>query len=251
MRLLTLNIWNYTRPWPERCALIVDLIARTNPDVVCLQEVRHDFRFARGRSQAAQIAESLGMHVTEATAQVYWPFPRVDEGLAILTREPPQQIVRADLPGLPDERADENHRICLGVSIPAKRQPFTVFNTHFSLGPRARLLNAAECLRLMHTATPISFLFGDLNCRPESEPIRFLLGDHEVQGERGDLSDLWQLAGVGPGNTYAAWGPYERIDYALARGLDERLVDVRVVGNEATGTLYPSDHLGIVVDVDL
>lgn len=253
MRLLTLNIWNYTQPWNERRALITDLIANTDPDVVCLQEVRHDFRFEHGRGQGEQIAERAGRRVVSRVAQVYWPWPRVDEGLAILTRSAPERVMVRELTQLAQEREDENHRICLGVTVKESGRSVHVFNTHFSLGPRARLQNARETYRFVAASgEDPAFVFGDLNCEPDSTPIRFLTGDLEVDGERADLVDCWSsLYPDLPGYTYASFHPVRRIDYAFARNLTNSQVHAEIVATESRNGVYPSDHMGILIDVNL
>src|SRR5579884_862631 len=106
MRLMTFNIWNYNPPWPERRRLLADLILAHDPDVVALQETRHDFRFEGGRSQGDQLARLTDRHAVSAVAQVYWPFPRVDEGLTILTQEEPDDVTVVRLPRVRGERAD-------------------------------------------------------------------------------------------------------------------------------------------------
>jgi endonuclease/exonuclease/phosphatase family metal-dependent hydrolase len=253
VRFLTLNIWNYTPPWEKRRELIVDLLTSINPDVACLQETRRDFRFDHGVGQGEQIARLAGMHATSHVAQVYWPFPRVEEGLTILTRVAPERTMFRELTQLSDEREDENRRICLGVCVQGSSGPVHVLNTHFSLGDRARVLNACEThAYAVELGEGPVLLFGDFNCNPESAPIRYLLGELGVEGETGDFVDCW--ASCRPddrGYTYASWRPYHRIDFALARGLNGRVTSVELAGTVATDGLYPSDHLGIVIDVEV
>jgi endonuclease/exonuclease/phosphatase family metal-dependent hydrolase len=253
VRLMTLNIWNYNKPWKERRRIISELIMHTDPDVVCLQETRHEFRFEAGSGQGEQIASLTGRHATSRAAQVYWPFPRLDEGLTILTRVSPERVMIEELSQVPDERADENRRICLGVTVTEGNSKIDVFNTHFSLGVRARLLNARETYSfLSRQAAGPALLFGDLNCTPDTEPMRFLRGETEVEGATGDLVDCWTEANpADAGFTFASSNPYHRIDYALSRNLTGRIRRAELVGQEDSDGIYASDHLGILIEVDV
>jgi endonuclease/exonuclease/phosphatase family metal-dependent hydrolase len=249
---MTLNIWNYNEPWKERRRIISDLIMHLEPDVVCLQETRHDFRFEGGLGQGEQIARATGMHTTSHVAQVYWPFPRLDEGLTTLTRQLPVRVLVEELSQVPHERADENRRICLGVTVSSEGRHIDVFNTHFSLGARARVLNARETYSFISRHSPgPAILFGDLNAKPDTEPLCFLRGETPLDGITANLVDCWtEMHANDPGFTYASFDPYHRIDYALARNLEGRLRLVEIVGQEATDGVYASDHLGIVVDLE-
>ncbi|HLJ66058.1 MAG TPA: endonuclease/exonuclease/phosphatase family protein [Chloroflexota bacterium] len=251
---MTLNIWNYNRPWPKRRALIASLIMNLQPDVVCLQETRHDWRYDKGRGQGEQLADATGYHPTWAVGQVYVPILRVDEGLTILTRSQPERVMSRRLTRLPHEREDENQRVCLGVGLDIEGREVHVYDAHFSLSEAARLANARECAELVRTESGSlpSLLMGDLNARPDTPPIRFLTGEPVIDGEAGDFADCWAAVhGDEPGFTYSSNRPYHRIDYVLARNLEGRIAAAHIVGGDPEDGVYPSDHLGIVVDINL
>jgi endonuclease/exonuclease/phosphatase family metal-dependent hydrolase len=251
---MTLNIWNYTRPWVARRQQIVSLIEAHQPDAVALQETRHDFRFERGKGQGEQIAELTGYHPTSAVGQVYFPVLRVDEGLTILTRQPPERMIVRQLTRLRRERRDENQRICLGVQMLHGAHRVHVFDTHFSLSSTARVSNAVEVARFVREQSldQPAVLMGDLNAEPDSLPIRFLLGQETVDGESGDFVDCWVQANAGePGYTDESFNPRQRIDYILARNLPDGVLRTSIVGGEAVHGVYLSDHLAIVAEIDL
>lgn len=251
LRVMTFNIWNYTPPWPLRRKLIAEVIRAHDPDVVALQEVRHDFRHERGVGQAEQIAAWTSYHVTSAIAQVYIPLARVDEGLALLTREPPRDVAVSSLTLSPRDRRDENHRIVLGAAVDVSGSPVHVFSAHFSLSPDARVINAAETLRFVRARSgeDPAVLMGDLNALPDSPPLRLLTGTEEIAGERGDLTDCWRAVYPGrPGYTYPSHGPVRRIDYVLARNLSAPAA-AQLAGRQASDGVYPSDHLALLVDL--
>lgn len=253
MRVMTFNIWNYSRTWKERREQIAALISHYRPEAVALQETRHDFRFERGQGQGEQIARLTGYHLTFAVGQVYFPVLRVDEGLTILTRQEPKHVQVLRLTQLHRERGDENQRICLQVTIDSEGGPFHVFDTHFSLSATARLSNAREVSRFVtqQAGDEAAVVMGDLNAEPDTPPIRFLMGQLEVEGERGSFVDCWLEANPGaPGYTYASWGGIRRIDYILARNI-RSVRSAEIVGDESAAGVYPSDHMGIVADLDV
>ncbi len=253
MKVMTLNIWNYSPPWYERRALIVERIEADQPDVVFLQETRHDFRFLRGEGQGEQLAALTGYHATSAVAQVYVPFPRVDEGLTVLTREEPTTVYTARLRRFPRERQDENQRICLGMTIRIRDEEADLYNTHFSLSPVARVANAADVLRFVdrHSGRRPAILAGDLNAEPGSEPLLTLTGSGTSAGMTGFV-DVWRSVHPDePGFTYSSDGPVRRIDYLLVRNV-AGIIRADLIGGLASGRgVYPSDHLGIVAEIAL
>lgn len=253
MKCLTLNIWNYHRPWSKRRRLIADMINTHRPEVVLLQETRHDFRYALGKGQDRQIADRTGYHATWVAGQVYWRCPRVDEGLTILTPGPPRRTMVRHLTRF-RRRGDSNQRICLGAAVEVDGIEVDVYTSHFSLNQEVRVQNALEVFRFIRdqSGTKPAILTGDLNGVPTELAVRFLVGQEAVDGERGDFIDCWAAAHPGvPGYTWAPWQPIRRIDYVLARNLPAPPRAARLVGNEARDGTYLSDHMGILVDLPL
>jgi endonuclease/exonuclease/phosphatase family metal-dependent hydrolase len=249
---MTLNIWNYNPPWKERRALIVDLIKHHQPDVVALQETRHDFRFERGKGQGDQIAELTGYHPTFAVGQIYFPFPRVDEGLTVLTRQRPAHLAVTQLTMHRKERADQNQRVCLCVGVPVDGKSFYIVDTHFSLSALARRTNALEAARFVteQAQDGTAVLMGDLNAEPDAAEIRFLTGQEPLEGQTAAFVDCWTIAHPDAlGYTYASFDPVRRIDYVLGLNLPAGVKRAEIVGGGASHGIYPSDHMGIVVDL--
>lgn len=247
MKLLTLNLWNYQGNWPARRSIITDLITSHSPDAVLLQETRHDFRYAHGVGQAEQIGRLTHYQVRGAVSQVYVPVLRVDEGLASLTRLTPLRSEVRALQLLPDERADENRRICLALELQINGLRVCVFNTHFSLSARARVSNAHDVLAFAaeFAGDLPSFLMGDLNAEPHEQAIRDLLSEDT------GWTDCWASSRPSePGFTYPSWGPVRRIDYVLARNVDPRHLRMQTAGESSLDGHFASDHLGILTEYD-
>jgi endonuclease/exonuclease/phosphatase family metal-dependent hydrolase len=259
MKCMTFNIWNYQRDWRRRRDLIARLIDAHRPDVVALQETRHDPRYERGRGQGEQLAELLGYHLTSVVAHAFVPFLRVNEGLSILTSSPPLRVMQRRLTRAsllrraldPAVRADGNQRVCLGVAVRAGVQEAHIYDTHFSLSGQGRLRNAIEVTRFIweESGETPAVLMGDLNADPTDPPLRYLRGELTVQGQTGGFVDCWTAVHPGDaGLTDETWNPRRRIDYVLGRNLPAPPTDARLVGCDPVDGIYPSDHRGILVD---
>lgn len=231
--------------------MIADLIMAQAPDVVALQETRHDRRFDGGKGQGEQIAERAGYHATSAVAQVYVPVVHVDEGLTILTREPPLDSAVRRLTLHPHDRQDENHRVCLAATVARGDTRFHVFDTHFSLSAAARWTNALESAAFVseRSGAEPAILMGDLNAEPDEPAAQYLTGGPEFADNPQQFLDCWTAANPSDaGFTYSSSHPVRRIDYVLARNVAPDGMRSWLVGGEHEGDVYPSDHLGIVVE---
>lgn len=245
MRVMTYNLWNYHASWEARREAIAEFIVRYGPDVVALQEARHDFRYEGGEGQGEQLARLTGYRATTLTAQVYVPLLRVDEGLTILSRVAPTQEFSLRLRRLPDEREDENWRVCLGVQVQVGEESWDIYDTHFSLSPAARASNAREVTAFVAATSGDrpAVLMGDLNAEPGEEALRVLR-------EEGGFVDAWTAVHGGTsGYTYAAWDGVRRIDYVLVRNVP-RVLSAELIGRDAVGGVFPSDHAGLVVEME-
>jgi endonuclease/exonuclease/phosphatase family metal-dependent hydrolase len=256
---MTFNIWNYQRDWPRRRELIVRLIDAHRPDVVALQETRHDPRYESGRGQGEQLAALLGYRLTTAVAHVFLPFPRVDEGLSILTARPPLRVMQRRLTRIPlarrvadpELRGDGNQRICLGVAVRSGKGEVCLYDTHFSLNARMRLVNAVEAAAFIHETAgdAPAVLMGDLNADPGDPPLRYLRGELSVDGATADYLDCWTALHPGdPGYTDETWRPRRRLDYVLARNFPAPPVRAELVGADPVDDVYASDHMAVLVD---
>jgi endonuclease/exonuclease/phosphatase family metal-dependent hydrolase len=246
MRCMTQNIWNYNRQWRRRLQMIADQIRQEQPDVVCLQETRHDFRYHRGVGQGEQLAEITGYYPTIAIGQVYSRFPRVDEGLTILTRDPPLRSMLRRLTRFRRRLRDGNQRICLGVTIENEGIEVDVYTSHFSLSPKSRLINAREVVELIdeQSGDRPAILMGDLNSPPDTPSFQILVGPE------GGFVDCWHVAHPDElGFTTDSWRPHDRIDYIMVRNFPGCISSVRLIGDKPVSGIYPSDHFGLVVDL--
>ena len=257
LRLLDLNIWNYNDPWPVRRDLIVELIRETRVDVVALQEIQYLSWLEDARHQAAQIhAHFPGFDMIWHPAYYWEPgwgenLGEKWEGLAILSRHPIVDQRFRQLTRRPLADARPWLRGVLGAQIRSPGGPFWLFDTHRSGNRTYAVPEVLDFVTGPAAGKPFA-LTGDFNVTPDSTDIRFLTGQTQIDGQRGNLIDAW--AAVHPeesGETVESWGakPGQRIDYVLVSP-DVNVVDIQIVGDRPNPEgVYPSDHLGLLADL--
>jgi endonuclease/exonuclease/phosphatase family metal-dependent hydrolase len=265
LKVLTLNLWNASGPWPERAKRIREWIDRLEPDVIGFQEaVRQP-----GFDQVPELLEGRGYHLDYVGISAFWRAGREAEagevGNAIASRFP--IVERAELP-LP-ESGDGEKRAALRVVVaaPAGRISVTVTHLNWKLDHgwvRERQVVplcdfAAE--RADHGEFP-PLLLGDFNAEPDSTEVRYVQGLHAIAGNSVCFLDAWRTArSEGPGITWDNANPWaaqdrepdRRIDYVFAglppkSGLGQVLA-CRVVCNDERDGIWPSDHFGVYAEL--
>ena len=212
--------------WKSRAPLLVAELARIGADVVALQE---NTRQPDGRSCAAELADRLGMHVCEDD------HPR---GLAVLSRSP---VVAARRLQLGVETFD--YPPPLVVELDAGSRRLTFVTLHLPLGRSGdRAPVVRELANAVGSLEPPLLVCGDLNAPPGDPVVEDLLS--------AGLTD----ASAAAGNTMPNPEPRVRLDYVLvgAGGLEVGVRGAATLGHRADPLGFlPSDHLGVVVELDL
>ncbi len=243
-RILTYNVHGCvgldTVHDPERVARV---IARHDPDVVCLQELDIERPRTAGIDQAAEIAERLGMGVHFVATHVA---ASERSGNAVLTRHPSSVLGAGPLPALRPFAGREARapRGALAVQIDLDGRWVHVVATHLGLQPferrrQVRALVGEEWLGALDPAVP-TVLCGDLNgfaWWPELRPLRRRFGDAQRV-----------LDGHRPRATFAGRWPLWRIDHVF---VDRRIEVTRVVVPGDPASRVASDHRPLVVDLRL
>jgi len=275
LKVLSLNIWNRSGPWPERLSLIKDEIKRLDPDVIGLQEVMRLVRpgtevpLSPEHDQAAEVAASFGYEIAWTPAADYGNGLLM--GNAILSRFP---IFETRGFRLPDAGTGER-RALLFALVGAKWGRLPLFVTHlnwrFDHG-FARLAQVRFIADRVEELAPAlggflpPVLMGDFNAEPDADEIRFLRGLHVVDGKSVHFADAWLYGGDGTlGATYDQRNdhakrnrePPRRIDYIFARGPDAELRGEPLIAQVcatnsrpgADGTVWPSDHFGVYAEL--
>ena len=217
----------------ERLARVLE---ETGAEVVALQEVDRCRRQDSGHvDQAAWFAERLGMEMAfGANLDLDPPAigqPRRQYGTALLSRHPIVSHGNTPLPRFP--RGEQRGLLEAVVDIAGHR--VRVLVTHLQHdNAQERLAQVDAVLAHPDPGLP-TVLLGDLNARPDSAEYSRVTSKYD---------DVWAAVGHGPGCSFHALAPRERIDYVLTRaGL--RPVSARLVRTPA------SDHLPVVAELAL
>jgi endonuclease/exonuclease/phosphatase family metal-dependent hydrolase len=239
VRLMTYNVRRCLglggRPSPERVA---GVIARFDPDVVCLQELDVG-RFRTGRAdQPGQIARALRMD-----AQFHGAVRVAEEqfGTAVLSRLPMRKVRSAPLPTLLGMRLEP--RAALWVELRAGGKLVHVINVHLGLTRGERevqtdMLLGEEWLGHPECRAP-RILCGDLNMTPRARAFRRI--------ER-VLRAAEAPEGARRFRTWPSLLPLVPLDHVFGSSdLKPRGVEVPRDG----AVRLASDHLPVIVDYEL
>lgn len=240
LRVMTYNI----RSGNGDLARTADAIRASAPDILALQEV--DVHWAE-RSGFADQATELGqrLHMQVRFARIYRrpgtdsAQPPREFGVALLSRYPIVAWRNDTLTRLSTQDKNPVPAPMLGLleaRINVSGTAVRVFNTHldYRSDPRVRQQQVREMLAYIGDSSVPTLVFGDMNAKPDAPELQQLLGR---------LHDAWP-ASAGPGFTYPAEAPTERIDYVLV-SRQFRVSSALVPVTEA------SDHRPVVVDLVL
>jgi endonuclease/exonuclease/phosphatase family metal-dependent hydrolase len=278
LRVATLNIWNKSGPWTERLALIRSQLTALSPDVLGLQEVlrlipdeKQPPVPAPDNDQASEIAEGLGYNIAYGVAADY--SGGLKFGNALLTRYKILDSRTFRLPGA--DSGETRSLLYVLLETPWGRLP--VFVTHLNWKLHHGIVRAKQAVyaaERIFVLAPVEadflppILMGDLNAGPQADEIRYLRGEHAIDGRSIYFADVWEYAQAqGPGHTYARDNafalkngePNRRIDYIFVRGPDREMrgepsnvrlaFEQSVAGKE--GPVWASDHYGVVCDLSM
>ncbi len=260
---MTWNLWWRFGPWEARQPAIVETLRQVDPDIVCLQEV---FETRDGESQAAAIADALGLHHAYAPGLGLDLAPE-SLGNAILSRWPIRATESRPLPAPPDLN---ELRVVLRADIDGPRGAIEVFCTHLNWrldqSHVRQMQLRAVCEFMLETKDQRTYppiLCGDMNAEPLSDEIRMLTGLAASPVPKLVFFDAWSAAGDGgPGYTWSRANPFtaldpdprdSRIDYVLVGYPHDEAagepVACRVVGDTPAAGIQPSDHHGVAAEL--
>ena len=163
----------------------------------------------------------------------------------------------------PNDSRDNHQRLVLRAEVETPVGPTHFFNTHFSLSRNARSRNVREITPFVgrHTGQLPHVLVGDFNETADEDPIQYLTNE-------GGFLDAWpQIHPDDPGWTYSTANLYvnekreteaaegRRIDYIFVHpqvGSRGQSLSCRIVADRsAEDGHFPSDHFGVIVDINL
>ena len=274
LRLATWNLWWRFGDPDRRRPAITAVLRELDADLVALQEV-----WSLGeRHLAAELAAELDRHVAFAAVPDASPWtrrlgdPRYGLGNAVLSRWPLRDPHVEVLPA-----AATPSQVLLGVVADTPAGSLHLVTTHLEPALTASAVRVAQVRAVArHVASaPATDLppvvAGDFNAEPDSDEMRLLEGHLTAPAEPGLLlADAWRWAREPARSDGATWRPdnpsvavrgdppsrVDRVLLGLGRGTVP--VTVREVGLLGTtgrpgpdGVVWPSDHAGIVVDLQV
>jgi exodeoxyribonuclease III len=245
----------------KRLGNLLAWLAKTEPDVVCLQELKAD-----QRAFPAHALRALGY-------EAVWQGERSWNGVAILARDHAPVLTRSSLPGNPEDsqaryiEAAVNGVLITSIYLPnGNPQPGPKFN--YKLAWFERLItHAAE---LMTTGVPV-VLAGDYNVVPTAQdiyPTRSLDNNALIQPESREafarlLAQGWTdaLRKLQPDGPLWTFWDYKRERWPADKGMrldhfllspkmSARLVD-GAVDRWVRGEMNASDHAPAWIALDL
>lgn len=234
--VVTLNLWHDKADWPKRQSVIVHELARSDPDVIVLQEVLQDVDLP---NQADTLARALGHEFFFVSADPEGSIRRY--GNAILTRHPIIARHWARLKPYGDYRTVAHVRVRYG------QRNVDVFGTHLhhtQAGGQVRAIQLRELLAFIERhGSPHTIIAGDFNAPSEADELavfapRFneaLLAARQGGDDR-PVTTLNPAMGHAPGI----------IDHIYADRKAFTPIDANIVLNvpDAAGH-WPSDHFGV------
>jgi endonuclease/exonuclease/phosphatase family metal-dependent hydrolase len=264
MRVIQLNLWARSAPYEARAALLRDEIGALAPDVISLQEVDG---IDDERNQAAELFGQLGYQVR------FDPHPGRKDfewGMAIASRQPLGPLEVTELP----------HG---GVAIASRvslDDGELWFCSACPLGwwQTQEVQREDGCLALDAWLTELAagdqlppVMAGDFDATPDAASIRFLTGLQSLNGRSTHWVDAFAVAGDGsPGSTWSSDNPFmgpkalptwaepehhRRIDYVFVgspfKWPGRIVVRSAAVVLKEQGEVAPSDHYGVMADLDI
>lgn len=236
LRLVTFNIWHNQGDWPARLPLLAAAIREQAPDVVALQEVLEDAAVGLP-NQAETLAAALGGYSVhfcstdaEGSGRRY--------GNAILSRLP---VIEHDWKKL--EPLDD-YRTALRVRVPFAGRSIDIVNTHLAWQDDAQAVRARQIADLMawlpRDGAPLVAM-GDFNAVQEDAGLAALTGPRFFSAlPRGTAETT-----LNPANHQVR----RVIDHIFAEADWFSPIRSAVIGTEATGGVWPSDHFGVAATI--
>jgi endonuclease/exonuclease/phosphatase family metal-dependent hydrolase len=208
-------------------ARLSELMLRTEPDLIALQEVDRRTDRAGGVDQLAELERLTGMYGAFGKAM---DFQRGAYGVAVLSRLPVLQVQNRALPGAPDREPRTGLTVDVDLGS-GSRLHFT--STHLDQGrdltsriEQAGYLNAVLAA---DDSTP-GVLAGDMNSQADTEVMKI-------------LTERWTDMFAAPAPLAPPDRPMRRVDYVLVRPAPMwRTVESQIIDDRVA-----SDHRPVLV----
>jgi endonuclease/exonuclease/phosphatase family metal-dependent hydrolase len=255
MRIGTFNIWNHDKDYHRRMDLLVELLIQNKLDLIVMQEVRDEYIVNR-------LASECGFEFT------YWKkYFDCQEGLAVLSR------YRIDSFWTNwDDNQDIHNSGLMYVRCEVNKKFIDIMNIHLDYEKAShREIEILKAIKYLEGCDgEYKFLLGDFNTTQNSSVYRYLTGGQSLNGEDTNWLDLpethcyRQDIELEPTIDFIKnprWLGTQslevpaRFDWILIKepypSENPILQDYKILGDKVVDGITPSDHYGVMVEVDL
>ena len=251
IKVLSFNTWNLNGDYPARMKLLDEHIRRTQPDIICLQEI--SLEQERLSPQIGLLSYTCSKYTSLYASQGKWGDR--EEGLATFSRLP---VVGFESLMLPDSESDMQRRVQYAI-LKSGDDTIIVGNTHLSYHLDTEAGRTRQCRSIVQHLERLSgqyqckniILAGDFNSTPGSEPMRILLASSLGLSDPYLEADLQRKAYSFPSDSpyaNAALWPDRWIDYILLAGdIFATKVSISLDGRNGQ---FASDHVALEAQID-
>ncbi|MCX8107172.1 MAG: endonuclease/exonuclease/phosphatase family protein [Verrucomicrobiae bacterium] len=211
---------------------IADVIKAQKVDIVGLQEVDKGVARSGRLDFPAQLASLTKMTCVFSNN---FNYQGGEYGNAILSRHPVLFWTNTHLKML---RSGEQRGLLQAViDVEGRRFVFMVTHIDYRRQDEERIMNVDEFKQIakLYHRLPL-IICGDFNDTP---------GSRTYNGMAHEFTDVWTVAGTGPGFTFPSQNPSKRIDYVWIRKEPDCLFPLRAWTVNTTA----SDHLPVVAEI--
>lgn len=272
VRVLTMNVQNLEGD-PGRQEILHNGIKQIDPDLISLQEVID----SPEHHQMDDLLDGTGLKGAHQSSSLSYEPPWADRygGTALASRWPYRVVEALDLRQL--EAQDVPWcSLAAVVEVPNEGDMLFIATTASwrldASAVRERQAIAVTDLDARHRRDLPSVIAGDFNADPDAASVRYLTGRQSLEGRSVYYSDAWDVRGTGPGYTWTVDNPAaeavvneivrqpahrRRFDYVLVGSAHAhpssycRIEDARLVFDQPINEVWPSDHYGLVVDMEV
>ncbi len=205
---------------------------RSAPDVLMFQEVtRHTYK------------AHLRTHLPRAGYMLYPARPPESETFEVIAVRQPASVSQARSVPLERSRYGRNLHLVEAEGIARSNDGIRLLTAHFDSGTEESEVRIAESRQTIAAMGDCSVFAGDTNLRN---------AEWEAVAEWPTVADAWEELGR-PADVRDTWqmhGRRARFDRVwLGRAL--RVVSMEAVGQVGGGRMPPSDHIGLLVELDV
>lgn len=262
LRVLQLNVFGRSGPWPERREALRNGLRRLNPDLLALEEtiVTDDYD---------QVEDLLGPGYS-----VWHQSGRADDGtgISLVSRWPVQQVREIGLDVTERAARFPGAALIARVEAPAPigsvlfvNQKPTWQRGYEHERELQAVATAQEIEKLAQDDDVHVVVAGDFDSVPDAASVRFWTGRQSLRQCSVMYRDAWEaIHGTEGGHTFSPSNPLvaggdmplelgRRIDYVLVRAVDHgptlRIVGCQLAFAEPVGSVWASDHFGVLADL--